>query len=119
MAWLVTTGHVVAFTNGDNTAVEKFPKYGPQWKRRKDKADVSAPEKPAAGASAPAPEAEQPPAAEAPAPEPVAEASESAPAQEPSVVEEPLPVQVPAAKESVEEKQGEEKNDETAAVVAE
>ena len=33
--WLVTTGHVVAFTNGVYSAVEKFPKYGPQWKKRK------------------------------------------------------------------------------------
>ena len=33
--WLVTTGHAVAFTNGVFSAVEKFPKYGPQWKKRK------------------------------------------------------------------------------------
>ena len=32
--WLVTTGHVVSFTNGVYSAVEKFPKYGPQWKKR-------------------------------------------------------------------------------------
>ena len=32
--WLVATGHVVAFTNGVFSAVEKFPKYGPQWKKR-------------------------------------------------------------------------------------
>ena len=32
--WLVSTGHVVAFTNGGYSAVEKFPKYGPQWKKR-------------------------------------------------------------------------------------
>ena len=32
--WLVSTGHVVAFTNGVFSAVEKFPKYGPQWKKR-------------------------------------------------------------------------------------
>ena len=36
--WLVTTGHVVAFTNGVYSAVEKFPKYGPQWKKRGGKA---------------------------------------------------------------------------------
>ena len=36
--WLVTTGHVVAFTNGVFSAVEKFPKYGPQWKKRGGKA---------------------------------------------------------------------------------
>ena len=34
LTWLVTTGHVVAFTNGVFSAVEKFPKYGPQWKKR-------------------------------------------------------------------------------------
>ena len=39
--WLVTTGHVVAFTNGVFSAVEKFPKYGPQWKKRKP-ADAAA-----------------------------------------------------------------------------
>ena len=33
--WLVSTGHVVAFTNGVFSAVEKYPKYGPQWKKRK------------------------------------------------------------------------------------
>ena len=32
--WLVTTGHVVSFTNGVYSAVEKYPKYGPQWKKR-------------------------------------------------------------------------------------
>ena len=32
--WLVTTGHAVAFTNGVYSLVEKFPKYGPQWKKR-------------------------------------------------------------------------------------
>ena len=32
--WLVSTGHVVAFTNCVYSAVEKFPKYGPQWKKR-------------------------------------------------------------------------------------
>ena len=34
VAWLVSTGHVVAFTNGVFSAVEKYPKYGPQWKKR-------------------------------------------------------------------------------------
>jgi hypothetical protein len=36
--WLVTTGHVVAFTNGVYSAVEKHPKFGPQWRTRKTKA---------------------------------------------------------------------------------
>ena len=39
--WLVTTGHVVAFTNGVYSAVEKFPKYGPQWKKRGGKAEAA------------------------------------------------------------------------------
>ena len=41
LAWLVTTGHVVAFTNGVYSMVEKFPKYGPQWKKR-NPADAAA-----------------------------------------------------------------------------
>jgi hypothetical protein len=32
--WLVSTGHVVSFTNGVFSRVEKYPKYGPQWKKR-------------------------------------------------------------------------------------
>ena len=35
--WLVSTGHAVAFTNGVYSSVEKFPKYGPQWKKRAKK----------------------------------------------------------------------------------
>ena len=31
--WLVSTGHVVAFTNGVYSVAEKFPKYGPQWRK--------------------------------------------------------------------------------------
>ena len=41
--WLASTGHVVAFTNGVFSAVEKFPKYGPQWKKRKKPAPEPAP----------------------------------------------------------------------------
>ena len=33
LAWLASTGHIVAFTNGVYSAVEKFPKYGPQWRK--------------------------------------------------------------------------------------
>ncbi|MBR4894522.1 MAG: hypothetical protein IKZ36_04920, partial [Kiritimatiellae bacterium] len=36
LQWLVSTGHVVAFTNGVYSAVEKFPKYGPQWRKKKE-----------------------------------------------------------------------------------
>ncbi len=39
LQWLVTTGHVINFTNGAYAAVEKFPKYGPSW--RKDKKESS------------------------------------------------------------------------------
>ena len=38
LQWLVMTGHAVAFTNGVYSPVEKFPKYGPQWKKRGGKA---------------------------------------------------------------------------------
>ncbi len=38
--WLVETGHAIAFTNGVFSAVEKFPKYGPQWKKRVKKPEV-------------------------------------------------------------------------------
>ncbi len=34
LQWLVSTGHAVAFTNGVFSAAEKYPKYGPQWKKR-------------------------------------------------------------------------------------
>lgn len=51
--WLVTTGHVVAFTNGVFSAVEKYPKYGPQWKKRA-KAERKAAEKPDVPAHPPA-----------------------------------------------------------------
>lgn len=34
LAWLVSTGHIVSFTNGVYSPVEKFPKYGPQWQKR-------------------------------------------------------------------------------------
>jgi len=38
--WLVSTGHVVAFTNGVFSPVEKFPKYGPQWRKAKKEVKV-------------------------------------------------------------------------------
>lgn len=116
LAWLVSTGHVVSFTNGVFSAVEKFPKYGPQWRnKKKDKApakpDVKAEEPPA-------PEA---PAAETPAPEtPVAEA----PAPEVPVAETPAP-EAPASEAPVAEPVAEEvlkkdaEQDETAPQLAE
>ena len=36
LAWLVSTGHIVAFSNGVYSAVEKFPKYGPKWRDRRE-----------------------------------------------------------------------------------
>ncbi|MBR2839269.1 MAG: hypothetical protein IKE55_10825 [Kiritimatiellae bacterium] len=135
--WLVTTGHAVAFTNGVYSMVEKFPKYGPQWKKRAKKADA----KPEGGKPEEAPPAEAkpeeaPPVAE---PEPVAEPpveaapetppaeavpAEAAPAAEAAPETPPAesaPVEAaPAAEAAVEvETKKEESNDETAPVVAE
>lgn len=58
LQWLVSTGHAVAFTNGVYSAVEKFPKYGPQWKKRPAKMqDIPAPAESAAiGTASAAPE---------------------------------------------------------------
>ena len=71
--WLVSTGHVIAFTKGVYSAVEKFPKYGPQWLKKGQKK-----------VSEPAPVAEAP-VAEAPVAEKAEEQKEEvkneAPAQ--------------------------------------
>ena len=49
LQWLVSTGHVVAFAKmGVYSAVEKFPKYGPQWKKRKPTPAAEAKEAPVA-----------------------------------------------------------------------
>ena len=40
--WLVSTGHLVAYTNGVYSAVEKFPKYGPQYQKRGKKDETAA-----------------------------------------------------------------------------
>jgi len=34
LSWLVSTGHLVAFTNGVFSSVEKNPKYGPHWQKK-------------------------------------------------------------------------------------
>ena len=49
LVWLVSTGHVVAFTNGVYSAVEDFPKYGPEWQKKtlSQKKEVAADETPA------------------------------------------------------------------------
>ena len=44
LAWLVSTGHVVSFTNGVYSQVEKYPKYGPQWRKRKAEKKEAAPQ---------------------------------------------------------------------------
>ena len=86
LAWLVSTGHVIAFTNGVYSAVEKFPKYGPQWQKRK--------------AAAKAPAAEAPQTAEDPKPveEPKAEEpnADEPKADEPQAAEAPQATEVPA-----------------------
>ena len=99
LSWLVSTGHVVAFTNGVFSAVEKHPKYGPQWRKRAKSAAPAPAAEPApkpAPAPEPAPATEPAPAAEpAPTPAPAAE-----PAPEPAPVPEPAPAQtaeVPSA----------------------
>ena len=94
--WLVTTGHVIAFTNGVYSAVEKFPKYGPQWKKRAPKKKVEAEE---AKADAPKADVEKPEEAKAEVPKTEEEKPEEAKAEVP--------------------KTEEEKKDETAPVVAE
>ena len=127
--WLVSTGHVVAFTNGVFSAVEKYPKYGPQWKKRGKKAEgrgeAAARQNPDAEPAEPAP---QEPAAEPAEParqNPAAEPAEPAP-QEPAA--EPVgrashrPPQDPVEEKKEEPSkisEEEVKSNETAPVVAE
>ena len=93
LSWLVTTGHVVAFTNGVYSMVEKFPKYGPQWKKRKTaepKAEKPVePEKPEAAETPDVPESPEKPEA------PVETAGETGATGE--TVSEPVPQDTPAA----------------------
>ena len=104
MNWLVTTGHAVAFTNGVFSKAEKFPKYGPQWKKRRPSAD----------ATVEAAEAKPAPVEETPAP--VAVAAEEVPAPVEVAAEKPAPVEeAPAPVDNAIE----EKKDEAAPVVAE
>jgi hypothetical protein len=93
LGWLVSTGHVVAFTNGVYSAVEKFPKYGPQWQKVLKK-EAPKPEAEAQKAEEPKPEVEEP-TAEEPKPE----------------------VEAPKAEEEI--KQEEVKQDESVAQLAE
>ena len=77
--WLVSTGHVVAFTNGVFSKVEKYPKYGPQWKKRPEKSSA--------------------PAVSAAAAEPAEKPVEAEPAESPAADES---AEIPAAAETVE-----------------
>ena len=117
LEWLVSTGHVVAFTNGVYSAVEKFPKYGPQWRKRKAaKAETVA----AAPVSAATPVAEEAPAVAAATP--VAEASiPQASAVEPADAAEPIESATPVedGKAQANKVVEGEKKDETAAQLAE
>ena len=94
LAWLVTTGHVVAFTNGVYSMVEKFPKYGPQWKKRGGKAKVEKAETAEKAESAESVKADVP--AEAPAvevsPENQAETPVAAPVETPTEPKAEAPV---------------------------
>jgi len=67
LAWLVSTGHVVAFSNGVFSPVEKYPKYGPQWRKGKkeDKEGNSEPEEAKPEPEEPKQEPEEPVATEA------------------------------------------------------
>ena len=94
LSWLVSTGHAVSFTNGVYSAVEKFPKYGPQWKKRAGAVAEAATVREAADAVAEAAT--------------VREASETVPS--------PPPATGVGAEEV---KKEEEKKDETAPIVAE
>ena len=136
--WLVSTGHVVAFTNGVFSAVEKYPKYGPQWKKRKveklnsgkvekceeergeaaarqNEADEPAEPAPPESAAAPAEPASQEPAAE-----PVGRASHRPPQEPEPVGRDVLGAPQDPVEEKKEEISTEEvKSNETAPVVAE
>lgn len=90
LAWLVSTGHVVSFTNGVYSQVEKYPKYGPQWrKRRPAKTEPAESSSEGGGTSASEAAAPETTAPETAAPEaPMAEsASPEAPAAEAVAVE--------------------------------
>lgn len=103
LTWLASTGHVVAFTNGVFSAVEKFPKYGPQWQKWKKA-------KPAV----------EKPAGDAPTVEPTQENASAEPAAT-SACEEDVKVEgsAVAATETLEEKKEETIKDEASTQLAE
>ena len=109
VSWLVATGHVVAFTNGVYSEVEKHPKYGPQWKKRR-----AAPAR--AEEVAKAPEPQEAPVVPEQQATPTAPESPVAP-EEQVAPEPPQDAQVPQTPE-VPEAGKEDVKDETAAQLA-
>lgn len=108
LEWLISTGHIVGYTNGAFTKVEKFPKYGPDWNRKSLKA-LQAAQKAAESAAPAAPvTADAAPVEAEPAATPVAAASETAPATE-----------APAPEIVEDVKKEEERKDETSTQLAE
>ena len=107
LTWLVSTGHAVAFTNGVFSAVEKFPKYGPQWRRKH-----GAPALKAGAAAEMKPAAEEKPAEVAPAPA----AAEEKPAEVASA--ETAPAENAPVETAATATNEEVKGDESSAVVA-
>ena len=108
LQWLVSTGHVVAFAKmGVYSAVEKFPKYGPQWKKRAKKDETlpakEPPAEPEASAAQETPAQQEAPAAETPSLE------EAAPVAEvPVVPDVPVVAEVPVVPEAKEDTAGNE-----------
>ena len=93
LQWLVSTGHVVAFAKmGVYSAVEKFPKYGPQWKKRSAKKADSPAEQPVAQEQSAVQE------------QPIAQ-------EQPVAQEQPTAQEQPAAQEPIEEKKEEPQNE--------
>jgi hypothetical protein len=108
LQWLVSTGHVVAFAKmGVYSAVEKFPKYGPQWKKRSaKKAEAPKSETGEAGVSEVTGE---PPAPQVPQDAPVPPDEQSA---APVAEEAPAAPEAPAAQDTtVSEKKEEPQNE--------
>ena len=104
LQWLVSTGHVVAFAKmGVYSAVEKFPKYGPQWKKRSAK-KTEAPKGEAESAG-------EPPVPQVPQDAPVPPAEQPAAQEPPAAQEQPAVQEQPAAQETIEEKKEEPQNE--------
>ena len=96
LTWLVSTGHVVSFTNGVFSAVEKFPKYGPQW-RKKKKGEAPKVEPKEQGENTETPVAEEVKPASEPVTAPVTEPVAAPVAEEAKLAAEPALEATPAA----------------------